>query len=335
MEIDREPVGEENDFGRDRRAVGVRHLPEEGEVEAGEAVDGPRPPSRRNGSPRPRHRLGVGGLSEDLQGEVGLHARADVDGTTPVDRPASGGELLPEDPPHRAGNMRPFEPAIPGENEEILALQDRVPLERPAPVTVGSLPLQEPVGGRGTRPEDAGMRRLARTKAGRGRAGHPGAAMRPHANVVTTASRGNRRGLGKPGLDRRSSVAHGGIRAPSRAVRPAAVPEPAADCQPSPVRGGRSFASKRDAPPSAENRETRGVPQGPPPGNDRVPTADFICSAIRRGVDHAGGSAATLPAMPWGLGGDALGRASTPHRAFVSHRVWGSRGGCPRFPRQR
>ena len=228
VEIDREPVGEENDFGRNRWAVGVRHLPEEGEVEASEAVDGPRPPSRRDRPPRPRHRFGVEGLPADLQGEVGLHARADVDGTAPVDRPAPGGKLLPEDPPHRAGHMWAFEPVVPGENQEILALQNRVSLERPAPVTVGSLPLPEPSGGRCTRPEDAGVGRRAGTKAGRGRAVPPKPAIRPHANIVNSASQGSRRGSGKPGLDRRSSVAHGGIRAPSRAVRPAAVPEPTA-----------------------------------------------------------------------------------------------------------
>jgi hypothetical protein len=105
--------------------------------------------------------------------------------------------------------MRPGQPVMPGEDEEILALEDRVPFERPAPVAVRSLPLEEPTGRRATGLEDPGRRGDAGTPTRRG----PNAPFSAPfcatfcANFGdrpgnATTSRGNRRGLVKLRLDR-------------------------------------------------------------------------------------------------------------------------------------
>jgi hypothetical protein len=147
VEIDRKPVGQQHHLGRHGGARRVGHLTEQGEVEPCEAVDRPRPPRGfdRPAGPHERGRAGI--VAEELEHEVGLHARADVDGPPRIDRPTAARKLLVENPANAALDLGRVDLVRPGEEKEVLAFEDRVALERCPPVTVGSLATPEP--GRG------------------------------------------------------------------------------------------------------------------------------------------------------------------------------------------
>ena len=97
VQIDREPLRQQHDLGRHRRALVVGNLAQQRQVEAREAVDRVGAAVRQDRRPGPLHRLAVGVVAGELEGEVGLHAAADIDRAAGIHRPAAVGKLLVED----------------------------------------------------------------------------------------------------------------------------------------------------------------------------------------------------------------------------------------------
>ena len=148
--------------GGDGRALFVGDLPEQGQIVAGVAVDGVGPAVGQDGGAGPLHVLGAGIVAGQLQGEIGLHAAADIDPTAGVHCPATIGELLL----HQVGGTAAGQIGLlmpkKRQQQDRFALQDRVALEFGAPGAVGLLLGQQPLPRAVDGPADRRSERLDR-----------------------------------------------------------------------------------------------------------------------------------------------------------------------------
>ena len=147
VQIARHPLGDQDHLGRNGRAVVVGDLTQQGQIEAGEAVH------RVGAAPREDRGAGrcigssLGSWPGQLQGEVGFDAGADFDRPAREDGPATLGELLLQDVAGGALGGGRVDLAQVGQQQDVLALEDRVPFELGDPVAVGLLVLEEPLAG--------------------------------------------------------------------------------------------------------------------------------------------------------------------------------------------
>jgi hypothetical protein len=95
VEVERRPHRQQHDFDRQYRYAAPGQHAEHRQHETREdvAVDGAA--ARANRLPRPRHVLIIGGISDHLQREIGLHAGAHVESAVMHQRPAAMGALNP------------------------------------------------------------------------------------------------------------------------------------------------------------------------------------------------------------------------------------------------
>src|SRR5262249_41127066 len=112
---------------------------EKGEVELGEAVAGGGPAVGADEVAGLPHvgRLGV--VPGELEGEVGLDGAAQLEGPAGVDAPAALCRLLGEDVAGRLAADFIALTAEEGQEEDVLRLEDGVPLQLADPVAVGLL----------------------------------------------------------------------------------------------------------------------------------------------------------------------------------------------------
>ena len=152
-QVHREPARQQHDLHRRLRHGPPADHAEHRQQVAGEDVAGPGAAVREQRLPRADHVRGVDVVADHLQGEVGLHRRADVERPRVVQRPAAVPALDPAQ----------VDPDLPLQREVGLLAQivdqedvfrrDRgVGLEFEHPVTVGLLALQERGGGGVDRP---------------------------------------------------------------------------------------------------------------------------------------------------------------------------------------
>ena len=167
VEVGRKPLGRQHDFRRDGRALFVGDLPQQGQIVAGVAVDGVGPAVGQDGGAGPLHVLGAGVVAGEFQGEIGLHAAADIDPATGVHRPTAFGKLLLHQVGGAtAGQIGLFMPEK-RQQQDRFALQDRVALEFGAPGAVFLLLGQQPLPRAVDGPADRRSERLDRGAFGR------------------------------------------------------------------------------------------------------------------------------------------------------------------------
>ncbi len=141
------PRRDQDQLGRDARALVVVDLSQQRQVEPREAVAGVGTAGLEDRAAGPHH-LGLAGRSaRQLHGEVGLHRRADVDRPARVDRPATGGQLMVLDVPGTSDADRVPLPAQERHQQDIFGFEDGVAFQLGDPVALAFLPIQQPVSG--------------------------------------------------------------------------------------------------------------------------------------------------------------------------------------------
>ena len=122
--------------GGNRRTARPRVLAEDRQIDLGEGVAGVHPPQPPRHFERLLHVGGRRSVARELQGEVRLHRRVDVRRTPRVDAPAAVLVLARSQMAGRFGELvlagRTEEPL----REDVLRLENRVPLQLGAPMTV-------------------------------------------------------------------------------------------------------------------------------------------------------------------------------------------------------
>ncbi len=94
-QMEREPERQQHDLDRHHRHRLPRHHAIQREQRAGEDIAGLRPAHRVDGLAGTPHMLGIGVVADHLEGEIRLHAGADVGATLMEQRPAAVGVLDP------------------------------------------------------------------------------------------------------------------------------------------------------------------------------------------------------------------------------------------------
>ena len=125
----------------------VGNLPQEGQVESRKTVDRVGPAVGADRPPGTLHEFGRRVVARQLQGEVGLHAAADVEPAAGELGPTALGQLLANQIGGRAPCQRSILPAEEGQHEDRFALQDRVALQLGTPRSVVVLLVQQPLTG--------------------------------------------------------------------------------------------------------------------------------------------------------------------------------------------
>ena len=139
VQIDREPLGQQHDLRRNRRALLVGNLPQQGQIEPRETVDRVGPAVGQNGLAGTAHVLGARVVAGQLQGEIRLDASADLDAAAGIHRPAALGKLLLDDVGGAAAGQLGIFVAEERHQQDRFALQDGVAFQFGAPRAVGVL----------------------------------------------------------------------------------------------------------------------------------------------------------------------------------------------------
>ncbi len=143
IDVDIGPLGQQHHLGRHGWTIGVRELPEQREIEFGEAVALRRTTQRSDDAASTEHVRAVRIVPGQLQGKVGFDGDTQVGRAAGVVVPSPFGQLLSENITGRFDNLFLAFAAKKGQQQDVLRLKDSIPLELTYPMAVRGLSFQQ------------------------------------------------------------------------------------------------------------------------------------------------------------------------------------------------